>query len=85
MAKAKCTKCGGKAEGDTYEEAASKINHAVGLSRGIHCGSTYGKTIDVTEKKPQTSEKPVESKPAESKPYTSKPEKQKSLKSLLSK
>ena len=41
MAKALCRRCKGTAEGSTFEEASSKINHAVGLSRGIKCGDNY--------------------------------------------
>jgi len=38
MVEAKCQKCGGSATGSTFTEASAKINHAVGLSRGIKCG-----------------------------------------------
>ena len=51
MAQAKCRKCGGTATGNTFEEAASKINHASGLSRGIKCGSNYNCTIEIKDTK----------------------------------
>ncbi len=41
MTIAKCSRCGGKAQGVTFEEASSKINHAVALSRGIPCGDNF--------------------------------------------
>jgi len=47
---AKCRKCGGSAIADTFEQARKKINHAVGLSRGIKCGDNYN---CVTEIKPK--------------------------------
>jgi len=50
MAKALCRRCKGTAEGSTFEEASSKINHAVGLGRNIPCGATYGCTVDVSPK-----------------------------------
>lgn len=50
MAKALCTRCKGTAEGPTFPEAAAKINHAVGLGRGLPCGANYGKTVDVSPK-----------------------------------
>ena len=48
MAKALCRRCKGSAEGSTFEEASSKINHAVGLGRNIPCGASYGCVIDVS-------------------------------------
>ncbi len=51
MAEAKCRKCGGTATGNTFEDAASKINHAVGLSRGIKCGRSYNCTIEIKDTK----------------------------------
>ncbi len=50
MAKALCRRCKGTAEGSTFEEASSKINHAVGLSRSIPCGASYGCVVDVSPK-----------------------------------
>jgi len=58
MTIAKCNKCGGTALGKTFEEASGKINHAVGLSRGIKCGDNYNMVCQVDE-----SPKPVESTP----------------------
>ncbi len=50
MAKALCRRCKGTAEGSTFEEASLKINHAVGLSRSIPCGASYGCVVDVSSK-----------------------------------
>jgi hypothetical protein len=50
MAKALCRRCKGTAEGSSFIEAAAKINHAVGLGRGLPCGANYGKTVDVSPK-----------------------------------
>ncbi len=50
MANALCRRCKGTAEGSTFEEASSKINHAVGLSRSIPCGASYGCVVDVSPK-----------------------------------
>ncbi len=60
MAEAKCMKCLGSASGDSFEDARKKINHAVGLSRGMPCGDSFGRVVEInTEKKPakQTSKK----------------------------
>jgi len=50
MARAKCFRCYGAAEASTFEEAAKRINHAVGLSRGKPCGANYNAIRDVTPK-----------------------------------
>ena len=47
MVEAKCQKCGGSATGSTFTEASAKINHAVGLSRGIKCGDNYGMVQEI--------------------------------------
>ena len=47
MVEAKCQKCGGSATGSTFTEASAKINHAVGLSRGIKCGDNYGMVKEI--------------------------------------
>ena len=52
MVTAKCHRCGGISDGKTFEEASAKINHAVGLSRGIKCGASYGKVKQVKIPKP---------------------------------
>lgn len=46
---AHCTRCLGKAQGETFEVASSKINHAVSLSRGIPCGDNYNCVEEVKE------------------------------------
>ena len=50
MVIAHCTRCLGKAQGKTFEEASCKINHAVSLSRGIPCGDNYNCVVEVKEK-----------------------------------
>lgn len=50
MTKAKCFKCGASATGKTFEEARQKLDHAVGMSRGIKCGDNYGKVFEVKDK-----------------------------------
>ncbi len=69
MVIAKCSKCGGSAISDTFEQAKNLINHAVGLSRGIKCGDNYNL---VKEIKPETkTPKPViETKSETPKPVT---------------
>ncbi len=54
MITAKCIKCGGSATGDTFEEASGKINHAVGLSRGIKCGDNYNMVCQIDDSTPKT-------------------------------
>ena len=49
MVTAKCTRCGGAALGSTFTEARSKINHAVGLSRGIKCGDNWNKVQEIKD------------------------------------
>jgi len=54
MAKAKCFRCGASAIDDTFEKARNKLNHSVGLSRGIKCGDSYGTVKEIKDKlKPQ--------------------------------
>lgn len=77
MAEAKCMRCLAHATGDTFEDAKCKINHAVGLSRGIPCGDNYNKVVDVTPEikdTPKPSTKPVDT----TKSYTSKSKSKKS-------
>ncbi len=47
MSIAKCFKCDGTAEADTFEKARALINHAVGLARGIKCGDAYGAVQEI--------------------------------------
>ena len=49
MAKAKCFHCGASAIGDTFEQARKKLDHAVGLSRGIKCGDSYGRVKEIVD------------------------------------
>jgi hypothetical protein len=49
MVIAHCTRCLGKAQGETFEVASSKINHAVSLSRGIPCGDNYNCVEELKE------------------------------------
>jgi len=59
MITAKCSKCGGSAIGSTFENASSKINHAVGLSRGIKCGDNYNMVCQVEDSTPKPAPKPA--------------------------
>ena len=49
MVTAKCFRCYGSATGDTFEEASSLIDHAVGLSRGIPCGDNYNAVQEIVD------------------------------------
>jgi len=60
MVIAHCTRCLGKAQGDTFEEASAKINHAVSLSRGIPCGDNYN-CVEELKDKSTKSETPKQS------------------------
>ena len=62
MVTAKCTRCLGSATGNSFDEASSKINHAVARSRGIKCGDNFN---CVVEEKSETSSKKVEEKSAD--------------------
>lgn len=82
---AKCMRCLGSATGNTFEEARNKINHAVGLSRGIKCGKNYNKTVEVIDETiDKTIDKTVDAKKFKEKKtltnYTT--EKPKKLKNL---
>ena len=65
--------------GNDFADARSKINHAVGLSRGIHCGDNYNQVYEIKLPPPAwikpTPEPVVETK-VETKPEKS-PEKPK--------
>ena len=52
QSKAKCTRCGATAQADTFEQAKNKLDHAIGLARGITCGASYGKVIEIGKPKP---------------------------------
>lgn len=47
MVTAKCNRCLGSGTGETFKEASSKINHAVGLTRGVPCGPDFKRVIEV--------------------------------------
>jgi len=49
MAKAKCVRCGASAISDTFEQARKKLNHAIGLSRGIKCGDSYNSVCEIKD------------------------------------
>ena len=68
MTTAKCNRCGGTAEGATFEEASQKINHAVGLSRGIKCGDNYGNVVEIKTSTQSPKKEPVVEKPKEPTP-----------------
>jgi hypothetical protein len=50
---AKCNRCLATALGNTFVEASAKINHAVGLSRGVKCGNNYNQVYEVKEPSPK--------------------------------
>ena len=64
MAQAKCYCCGASAIAPTFEQAIKKLNHAIGLSRGIKCKALRDNvkemfvkpTIPPTKPKPKTKE-----------------------------
>jgi len=37
MIKVQCHRCGGKAEGNSFDEASELIDHAIGMSNGKKC------------------------------------------------
>lgn len=47
MRTAKCGRCGGRATGESFEEASAKINHASGLSKSKPCGADYNCVIEI--------------------------------------
>ncbi len=57
MSQAKCTRCHATATADTFEEASKKLNHAIGLGRGIKCGATYDRVIEIKSETVQTPKK----------------------------
>ena len=72
MVKALCRRCKGSAEGSTFEEASSKINHAVGLGRSIPCGASYGCIVDDSPKPAKTIPTPEPKKTTKIKDKTPK-------------
>jgi len=46
----RCYKCGAKSTGDNMEDARSKMNHAIGRSRGIKCGDNYNCIEEIKSK-----------------------------------
>jgi len=80
LSQAKCTRCHATATGDTFEQASQKLNHAIGLGRGIKCGASYDKVVEIksqtlnptTEKKIETPKEPIESKSEEPEQETKK-------------
>lgn len=61
MVIAKCYRCGGSAEGKSFEEASEKINHAVGLSRGIPCGDNFNAVEEIKDTPVNTKQSPKQS------------------------
>ena len=49
MAKAKCFHCGATAIDETFEQARKKLDHSVGLSRGVKCGDSYGRVKEIKD------------------------------------
>ena len=62
MTTAKCKRCGGIATGKNFDDASSKINHAVGLSRGIKCANSYGRVIEINKQEKVEKQKPSKPK-----------------------
>ncbi len=94
MVQAKCSKCGASATDKTFEDARKKLDHAVGLSRGIKCGDNYGKVFEVKDKlkpqlKPIKIEIPKEEEPtiesSEPQPETLQKKEKKNKKSKVTK
>lgn len=52
QSKAKCFRCGAYAQANTFEQARNKLDHAIGLARGIKCGNSYGKVKEIGKPKP---------------------------------
>ena len=40
-------RCHAISTADTFEEAKQKLNHAIGLGRGIKCGDNYNKVVEI--------------------------------------
>lgn len=49
MAKAKCFHCGATAIDETFEQARKKLDHSVGLSRGVKCGDSYDRVKEIKD------------------------------------
>lgn len=62
MAKALCKICGGSAEAETFDEARWMIDHSVGKSRSISCGTSSKEVYDVSEPKTQIPQKEIKVK-----------------------
>ena len=60
MVTANCTRCGATAEGNSFEDARVRLNHAIGRTRGIKCGDNCNCVVEV--KKEKSVEKKVEPK-----------------------
>lgn len=75
MITAKCTRCGATSTGDSFEDARAKMDHAIGLSRGIKCGDNYNCVVEVKDetKKETSVEKPKVETVDKSKTETPKP------------
>ena len=86
MAKAKCFRCGATAIGDTFEKARNKLNHSVGLSRGIKCGDSYGTVKEIKDKlKPQLQKDTIKTEIPQTDPFSKEPEKEKAPKKFKTK
>ena len=84
MVKVRCIRCTGIAEGKTATEAAQKIDHAIGLSKGRPCaggdeapievigGVTAAAAPKVTAAKAETSKPKIVVAPKTSKPKSKK-------------
>lgn len=71
--KAKCFRCGATAQAPTFEQARSKLDHAIGLGRGIPCGDSFGKVKEIGKPKPPVPKPIPQTKPdLKTKPSQSK-------------
>ena len=81
MIKVKCIRCTATAEGETADEAALKLDHAIGLGKGRPCaGGKEAPVIIISpqptiEIPPRSEPKPVE--PVHEQPKPKKPKKKK--------
>ena len=62
MGTVKCERCGGHIEADSIEDAAKRIDHAVGLSKGKPCDEARAVLVMVGEPQAPKQQPKVEKK-----------------------
>ena len=67
MGTVKCERCGGHIEADSIEDAAKRIDHAVGLAAGKPCDEARAELVMVGEPQAPKAEPKVEKKVEEPK------------------